>query len=97
MSIGVLNEIESGVQPPGVRPVVQARVANVVILGSENALSQNDPFQSIIGFEGPGVKEKRGLTEPSDRRIPDAALAQRPGGVRKHRSVGVMPIMPLRC
>src|SRR6476659_6258753 len=74
-SIRVLDEIQSGVQPSSIRPVVQTRVGGVVILWSKNALPQNDPFQSIIAFLALRMKEKRGITEPPNRGIPKAVVA----------------------
>src|ERR1700692_3032351 len=83
LSIVVLNEIQAGVQPRGVRSVVETRVPCLMVLRSKNALSQNCPLQSVVGFAGLTVKEKRAIVEPSGRRVPNAVLAQRSGGVRK--------------
>jgi len=47
----------------------QTQVASSLIFWRKNALSQNCPLQSVIGFAGLWVKEKRGVTKPSGWRF----------------------------
>src|ERR1700756_5033924 len=50
LSIVVLNEVQAGVQPRGVRSVLETRIPGLMVLRSKNALSQDCPLQSVIGF-----------------------------------------------
>jgi nucleotide-binding universal stress UspA family protein len=76
--------------------VIQARVTGQMVFWSENALSQDVPLQSVVCLGGGLIEEKCGISEPSDRHIPEAAVAQGPSRVGNPHPIDVVPIVPVR-